>query len=155
MNEQVKRIFLGDFGEILLTWHLRSKFGINVSLVKSKGIDLLCRDEKGVVFPRGKLIAISVKTRERNRNGIRSSVNEKWDKIEEASKKWKAIPYFAYVRIAPENGLVTIFLLSVSKARHYKTNSGFSVAKTEKEPSNALFEMKFNSYPRLRDWEKS
>lgn len=150
MSEQIKSKFLGDFGEYLLTWHLRSKFGINASLVKGQGIDLLCRDEEGRKFPKGRLIAISVKTRERRKDTIRDYVNVDWNKVEINSDRWKALPYFAYVRIVPETGCITFFLLPVSKASKYSKN--FSVAKAEKDPSNVIFEMQFEGYPRLDDW---
>ncbi len=150
MSEQFKSKFLGDLGEYLLTWHLRSKFGINASLVKGEGIDLLCRDEKGTIFPKGEYIAISIKTRERRKDTISDYVNVDWNKIEKASKRWRAKPYFAYIRIVPEIGLITFFLLPVSKARKYSKN--FSVRKAKQEPSNILFEMEFKGYPRLRDW---
>lgn len=150
MSEQVRTKFLGDFGEYLLTWHLRSKYGINASLVKGEGIDLLSRDEEGALFPKGEYIAISVKTRERRKDTTRDYVNVDWDKIEKASERWKAKPYFAYIRIVPESGLITFFLLSVSKARSYSKN--FSVTKAEQEPSNILFKMEFKGYARLRDW---
>lgn len=152
MTEQVRTKFLGDFGEYLLTWYLRSRFGINVGVVKGEGIDLLCSDEQGRSkrFPKGKLIAISVKTRERRKDLARKYVNVDWGKIEKTSKKWKAKPYFAYIRIVPEIGQIRFFLLSVSKAKNYSKN--FSVAKAEKEDSNILFTMNFDSYPRLEDW---
>ena len=153
MNEQIKSKFLGDIGEYLLTWHLRSKFGVNASLIKSEGIDLLCRDEEGTIFPKGELIAISVKTRERRKDLASKYVNSDWEKIERASGNWKAKPYFAYVRIVPENGHITLFLLPVSKARSYSKN--FSVAKAEKDKSNVLFKMQFENYQRLKNWRKS
>lgn len=152
MSEQIKSKFLGDFGEYLLTWHLRSKFGINVGLVKGEGIDLLCRDEEGALFPKGELIAISVKTRERRKDKVRDTVDANWDKIERASDRWKAKPYFAFIRITPEEGDITFFLLPVPKARGYGIE--FSVAKAEKEPSNVRFKMQFEGYPRLKDWRK-
>lgn len=150
MGEQVKSKFLGDLGEYLLTWHLRSKYGVNAGLAKSEGIDLLCRDEKGAVFPEGELIAVSIKTRERRKNTIRDYVNVDWGKIEKASRRWKAKPWFAFLRITPEEGNITYFLLPVSKAKNYSKN--FSVAKAEKDKSNVLFNMKFDSYPRLNNW---
>ena len=150
MSEQVRTKFLGDLGEYLLTWHLRSKFGINVSLVKAEGIDLLCRDEKGVLFPKGKYVAVSVRTRERRKDKISESVIVDWNRIEKASERWGAEPYFAYVRIVPEKGRITFFLLPVSKARTYGKN--FNVRKAEQEPSNVLFEMEFRPYPKLEDW---
>jgi len=150
MSEQVRTKFLGDLGEYLLTWHLRSKFGINVSLVKVEGIDLLCRDEKGVLFPKGEYVAVSVRTRERSKDKTRESVNVDWDRIERASERWDAKPYFAYIRIVPENGEITFFLLPVSKARTYGKN--FNVRKAEYDPSNILFKMVFKPYPRLKDW---
>ena len=150
MKEQVRTKFLGDFGEYLLAWHLRSKYGINARLVKGEGIDLLCRDEDGVLFPKGQYVAISVKTRERREDRIHESVNADWDKIEKASERWGAKPYFAYIRIAPESGLITFFLLPVSEARTYGKN--FNVKKTELELLNILFEMKFNGYRHLREW---
>ena len=56
MSEQVKSKFLGDLGEYLLVWHLRSRYGVNASLAKTEGIDLLCRDEVEAVFPKGGLL---------------------------------------------------------------------------------------------------
>lgn len=154
MSEQIKSKFLGDFGEYLLTWHLRSKFGITASLVKTEGIDLLYRDEEGKVFPegkKGKVIAVSIKTRERRKDLARKYVNVDWDKIDEASKRWDAIPYFAYVRIVPDNGRITFFLLPVDIARKYSQN--FSVAKAENDKeSNVLFEMQFTGYERRENW---
>jgi len=152
MSEQVRTTFLGDFGEYLLAWYLRSRFGINVSLVKGKGIDLLCRDEKGVLFPKGEYVAVGVRTRERRKDKIHETVNVKWDKIEKASEKWGAKPYLAYIRIVPENGDITFFLLPLSKARTYGKN--FNVGKAEHEPSNILFKMEFEPFKRLPGWEE-
>lgn len=151
MSEQIKSKLLGDFGEYLLTWHLRSKYGISASLVKTEGIDLLCRDEREDVFPKGELVAVSVKTRERRKDLARTYVNVDWDKIERAARdRWNAKPYFAYVRIVPKNGCITVFLIPVPKAKEYSKN--FSVAKAEKDKTNILFRMQFDSYPRLDNW---
>ena len=150
MSEQIKTKFLGDFGEYLLTWHLRSKFGINASVVKGEGIDLLCIDKDGILFPKGRHIAISIKTRERRKDLIKEYVNVDWDKIETASKTWEAEPYFAYIRIVPDKGLITFFLLPVCKARTYAKN--FSVRTAEKDPSNIIFEMQFERYSRRKNW---
>ena len=153
MSEQIKSKFLGDFGEYLLTWHLRSKFGITASLVKTEGIDLLCRDEEGKVFPegkKGKLIAVSIKTRERRKDLAHKYVNVAWDKIKKASDKWKAEPYFAYVRIVPDKGCITFFLLPFDTAKNSKN---FSVVKAEKEKSKDFpFYMRFRDYKRRDNW---
>ena len=93
---------------------------------------------------------MSVKTRERRKDTIRDYVNVDWDKIEKASKRWKAKPWFAFLRITPEEGNITFFLFPVSKAKNYAKN--FSVAKAEKDRTNVLFKMKFDSYPRLDNW---
>ncbi|MBS7611725.1 hypothetical protein KEJ27_05900 [Candidatus Bathyarchaeota archaeon] len=150
MDEQVRTKFLGDLGKYLLTWHLRSKFGINVSLVKVEGIDLLCRDEEGVLFPKGMYMAIGVRTRERVKDKADETVKVDWDKIEEASKKWNAIPYFAYIRIAPENGDATFFLFPISKAKTY--GKKFNMRMVAQGLSNILFKIMFEPYPQLRDW---
>ncbi|MCP8313506.1 MAG: hypothetical protein H3Z53_03925 [archaeon] len=144
MTEQIRTKFLGDLGEYLLTWYLRSKFGINVSLVKAEGIDLLCLDQGGHFFPKGEHVAISVKTRERKERFFHSSVKSGMDKVVEASKRWKARPYFAYVRITPEKGLITCFLQPIPEAMtHYKS---YNPKKAERDRSNILFEMKFNDF---------
>ena len=153
MSEQFRTQFLGDFGEYLLTWDLRSKYGINVSLVKIEGIDLLCRDEEGILFPKGEYVAISVKTRERRKDRIKESVTVNWDKIEKASLKWDAKPYISYIRIVAEGGIITFFLVPLSRARTYGKN--FSVNRAEKEAKDMIFEMNFKGYSWLKDWEIS
>jgi len=150
MSEQIHSIFLGDFGEYLLTWHLRSKYGVIASPMKTQGIDLLCRDETGKLFPAGRYIAISIKTRERKKQRARDYVNVDWEKIKEASKRWDALPYYAYIRIIPELGTISFYLLAVGKAETYSKN--FNVRKAESDPTNLLFEMSFNPYPRLDNW---
>jgi len=152
MKEQVRKIFLGDFGEYLLTFFLRSKYGIEVALVKSEGIDLLCIDNEGRLLPKRKLVAISVKTRERKKN-INESVNQKWEALEEASKKWNAEPYFAYVRIAPIYGKIDIFLLPLDKAKKYSSKN-FNVNKAEKDKDNCVFKLSSDSYMPVEGWRQ-
>ena len=153
MSEQVRTKFLGDFGEYLLTWYLRSRFGITVGLVKQEGIDLICFDERGRLFPKGSTTVIAVRTRERREYNFYNYVNVKWEKIEEASRRWmSAEPYFAYVRIAPEKGLITCFLQAVSKAKTY--GKYYYPKKAEPDSSSILFEMKFNEYTPSKDWKE-
>lgn len=149
MSEQGKPIFLGNFGEILLTWHLRSKFKINVAIVKGKGIDLLCKDNEGMLLPKNQNIGISVKTRARKKENNLESVNIEWEKIKSACSSWGAIPYFSYIRIVPEYGTITFYLLEVSKAEQW--GKQFHVTKAEKS-IKPLFEMKFDQYTVLSDW---
>ncbi|MEM3716518.1 MAG: hypothetical protein QW145_05095 [Candidatus Bathyarchaeia archaeon] len=144
MSEQTRTKLLGDFGEYLLAWLLRSRFGVNLSLVKTEGVDLLCVDKDGALFPKNENIAISVRTRERTKERVLDNVNADWSKIEDAAERWNAKPYFAYVRITPENGEIKVFLLPVTKAKTYGRN--FNVKKAELDPSNILFEMKFEQY---------
>ncbi|MEM3479190.1 MAG: hypothetical protein QW702_02265 [Candidatus Bathyarchaeia archaeon] len=104
MSEQTRTKLLGDFGEYLLAWFLRSRFGVNLSLVKTEGVDLLCVDKDGALFPKDRNIAISVRTRERIKERVLDNVNADWSKIEGAAERWNAEPYFAYVRITPRMG---------------------------------------------------
>ena len=149
MSEQGKSAFLGNFGETLFTWHLRSKFQINVAIVKGKGIDLLCIDNEGKLFPKNQNIGISVKTRARKKEKVFESVTIDWEKIKDASRVWGATPYFAYIRIVPECGSITFFLFEVSKAELW--GKQFSVVKAEKN-TKALFEMCFEPYQLFSDW---
>ncbi|MEM2960341.1 MAG: hypothetical protein QXU67_01910 [Candidatus Bathyarchaeia archaeon] len=59
--------------------------------------------------------AIDVDTHERTKDKVLDYVKMDWNKIEEAAKNWDAEPYFAYIRIVPENREITFFLLPVSK----------------------------------------
>ena len=144
MSEQTRSKLLGDFGEYLLAWFLRSKFAIETSLVKSEGIDILCRDNKGVLLPEKAIVAISVRTRERNDSNSRKPVDADWSAMEKASDAWGAIAYFAHVLVYPKDGSITLFLLPVSKARSY--GKEFSVVKAEKESSNIILKSKFEPY---------
>jgi hypothetical protein len=149
MSEQIKSAFLGNFGEYLIAWYFRSKFGIETAIVKGKGIDLLCKDKEGRLFSKDQLVAVSVKTRARSEAGIKDNVTVNWTKIKEASENWSAFPYFAYVRFCTEKGLITLFLVKVSDAeirgKHY------SVVKAEEE-GDIEFEMRFEPYQFLPDW---
>jgi len=130
---------------------LVSRFGVNVSLTKAEGVDLLCIDQEGRILPKGKNVVINVRTRERAKDKVYETVNADWDEIQEVSKNWNADPYFAYIRIVPEEGLITCFLQPVSKARAYGKN--YNPKKAEQDASSKLFEMKFESFTRIKNWK--
>ena len=154
MSEQHRTAFLGSLGENIVAWHLRSKYGIQTSIIKGKGIDLLCIDKEGKLFPKNRHIAISVKTRARSKEKNSLSVTLDWSKINEFSNVWNALPYLAYVRICPENGCITLFLVKVSEAEQW--GKLFNVTKAEaEENSKILFEMKFEPFAFLVDWENT
>jgi hypothetical protein len=142
MSEQTKSKFLGDFGEILFAWHLRSKYGIDTAIYKGMGVDLLCRDTEGRLLPKNELVAISVKTRARGKHNILESVTSDWTKTKEAATAWNAEPYFAYVRICADDGSITFFLLAVSEAeqlgKHFNVKLFEDYAK--------IFTMRFDPY---------
>ena len=152
MSEQNRASFLGNLGENIVAWLLRSKYGIQTAIVKGKGIDLLCIDKEGNLFPKNQHIAISVKTRARSEAKNLENVISDWSKINEASKVWHALPYFAYVRICPEKGCITLFLVEVSEVEQW--GKTFNVTKAE-ESSKAIFQMNFSPYPFLVDWENT
>ena len=152
MSEQTRTAFLGNLGENIVAWLLRSKYGIQTSIVKSKGIDLLCVDSEGKLFPKNEHVAISVKTRARSKDKTRESVTLNWANIKESSKRWDSLPYLAYVRICPENGCLTLFLVEVTEAEQW--GKLFNVVKAE-ESSKAIFQMNFAPYPFLKDWENT
>jgi hypothetical protein len=147
MSEQIRTIFLGNLGEYLVAWLLRSKYGIQTSIVKGKGIDILCVDKESKVFPKNEHIAISVKTRARNKENERDPVTLNWDEIKEGAKSWNALPYIAYVRICSEKGYIEVFLVEVSEAE--KWGKQFNVPKAA---PNLLFKMDFTPYSFLSDW---
>lgn len=144
MSEQTKSAFLGDFGEYLVAWHLRSRYGVETIIYKGNGFDILCNDREGklpLLLPTNQPAAISVKTRARGDN-IDESVTADFQKTIEAAKAWNAIPYFAYVRICTKNGTIALFLLSVSKAQRY--GKKFNVKKVGE--NSKIFEMNFKQY---------
>lgn len=142
MSEQTKTAFLGDFGEFLFAWHLRSKFGIETAIYKGRGFDLLCIDRAGNLLPKDEHIAISVKSRARGKHNTDEDVTAHWDKIKEAANAWKAEPWFAYVRICAEKGEISFFLLPVSTAE--KLGKHFNVRKFETYAK--VFSMNFEPY---------
>ncbi|MGA3061310.1 MAG: hypothetical protein ABSD92_13225 [Candidatus Bathyarchaeia archaeon] len=150
MSEQIKNTFLGDLGEQLLIWHLRSKYKINVAIVKGKGIDLLCKDTEGKLFSeKNQNIGISVKTRCRKKEKTSDTIIVEWQSTKNACSQWEAVPYVSYVRVIPESGTITVFLLKLSEAE--KWGKRFNVRKAE-ENNTKLFEMKFEPYDRYTDW---
>ncbi|MGH9923537.1 MAG: hypothetical protein ACRD38_12370, partial [Nitrososphaerales archaeon] len=104
------------------------------------------RDTTGNLFNNGAYVAISVKTRQRNKDNFNDHVRIEWDKLEEKSKTWNAIPYIAYVRIAPDVGILTCFLTSLKEARIYGKGDTFNVRRAEKDQDNVLFELNFIKY---------
>ncbi|MEM2703745.1 MAG: hypothetical protein QXR45_11360 [Candidatus Bathyarchaeia archaeon] len=48
---------------------------VNLSLVKTEGVDLLCVDKDGALFPKDENIAISVRTRGRTKERVLDNVN--------------------------------------------------------------------------------
>ncbi len=94
---------------------------------------------------------MSIKTRERRKDLAHTYVNVDWDKLEKGSDSWGAEAYFAYVRIVPKNGCITLFLLPFNIAKNSKN---FSVVKAEKEKSEHFpFYMRFKKgYERRENW---
>lgn len=150
MSEQTRTKLLGDLGEYLVAWYLRSRYNLEVSLSKSEGIDILVSDSEGRFFDSRDIAAINVKTRERNSKNFDDSVNIEWDKLEEKARRWKATPFIAYVRIAPDVGKITCYLTSLTKARKYSKGNNFNVRRADKDQGNILFTMNFPSYRKIR-----
>jgi hypothetical protein len=142
MSEQTKTAFLGDLGEFLFAWHLRSKYNIETAIYKGVGFDLLCIDKEGKLLPKDKHVAISVKSRARGGHNINEAVTAHWDKIKEAARKWDAEPWFAYTRICADKGTVSFFLMPVSEAE--KLGKHFNLKKSEEKAK--IFTMNFEPY---------
>lgn len=147
MSEQTRTKLLGDFGEYMITWYLRSRYGVDANIVKSEGIDILATGNAKPFFDNESIVAISVKTRERGIKNFKESVIVDWDKILEKARKWNAIPFIAYLRIAPDKGMITCYLTSVKKARTYSKGNVFNVNNADK--NNILFEMNLDPYKKI------
>ena len=144
MSEQTRTKLLGDFGEYMIAWYLRSRFGVDANIVKSEGIDILATGNAKPFFDNKSIVAISVKTRERGIKNFKESVNVEWEKVLDKARKWNAIPFIAYLRIAPEKGKITCYLTSVEKARKYSKGNVFN--QNHADRNDILFEMNLEPY---------
>lgn len=149
MSEQTRTKLLGDFGEYVVAWYLRSRYGVDAHIVKSEGIDILATGNAKPFFDNRAIVAISVKTRQRSSKGFKESVNADWNKIRKKARKWNAVPFIAYLRIAPDKGKITCYLTPVEKAITYSKGDVFNVNRAEKDRGNILFEMNFVPYRKI------
>lgn len=150
MSEQTRTKLLGDLGEYVVAWYLRSKYCVDANIIKAEGIDILATGSAKPFFDNSSIVAISVKTRERTDKGFKESVKIDWKKLREKARKWKAVPFIAYLRIVPEMGKITCYLVSFEKAMTYSKGNTFNVNHAEKDATNILFEMNFFPYTKIR-----
>ena len=141
--EHIRTRIIGDLGEYLVAWYLQSELNVEVSMSKSEGIDILARGNAAHFFNDGTNVAVSVKTRQRHRENYDDSVRIEWEKLEEKANRWSAIPFIAYVRLAPKLGLVTCYLTSAEQAKRYCKSNSFNVRLAQLDQRNILFSLTF------------
>jgi hypothetical protein len=90
-------IVTGEFGESLVAF-LLSKKGIDVAKAGTVGFDLFAIDAVGRIFPKGKIVGISVKTRFGKKHGsFRPTIPIGSAKIVQAQKTWDIDAWVAVV----------------------------------------------------------
>ena len=93
-NESIRS---GDFGESFIAY-LLAKEGIEVVRANTVGFDLLAIDQTGKLFPKKKLIGISVKARiSKTHKRYRPTIPMGSAKIWMSMKKWDADAYIGIV----------------------------------------------------------
>ncbi len=107
----------GDFGESFVAY-LLSKKGVDVVRASTVGFDLFAIDPVGGIFPKNKIVGISVKTRiSKTHNKFVPTIPIGESKIRSSMKRWRIEGYVGLVVRSQEEKSFAVFLFPIKNLK--------------------------------------
>ena len=115
----------GDFGESFIAY-LLSKEGIEVARASIVGFDLFVIDSKGTIFPKDKIVGISVKARisKKHKNFV-PTISMGSKKIEDSMRIWH-VPAWIGVVVGSKEMKLEAYVFPYEELKNLRSRAGTS-----------------------------